>query len=254
MLYGLYLSAQGAEAQAMRQTIVANNLANAGTTSFKRDLAVFRAHQPHDRLNGERAEPPPTINDQTGGVTLDSTLIDYSQGSLRETGGRFDLALLGPGLLEVTDGTTTSWTRDGRLTRTADGELVTANGGLKVLGEDGNSIELPLEATDLEIGADGRVYAIDALSQRLEVGQLRLREPVDPVQLIKLGDNRYSSIGDMIPAESTVVRQGSVEESGTRPLLETLELIESSRNFEMNMNLIKMQDEMLGQLLQAAPL
>jgi flagellar basal body rod protein FlgG len=58
----------------------------------------------------------------------------------------------------------------------------------------------------------------------------------------------------MIPAESTVVRQGSVEESGTRPLLETLELIESSRNFEMNMNLIKMQDEMLGQLLQAAPL
>ena len=38
MLYGLYLSAQGAEVQSLRQDVLANNLANASTPAFKRHL------------------------------------------------------------------------------------------------------------------------------------------------------------------------------------------------------------------------
>ena len=76
----------------------------------------------------------------------------------------------------------------------------------------------------------------------------------DPNLLIKVGQNRYTALGDMLPTETLSVRQGAIEESGTRPMLETLEMIESSRNFEMNMNMIRLQDDMLGRLLQAAPL
>src|SRR5229473_323187 len=46
MLYGLYLSAQGAQVQTLRQEVVSNNLANAATTSFKRDLVTAQSHLP----------------------------------------------------------------------------------------------------------------------------------------------------------------------------------------------------------------
>ncbi len=38
MLYGLYLSAAGMQAQETRQSVLSNNLANAQTTGFKRIL------------------------------------------------------------------------------------------------------------------------------------------------------------------------------------------------------------------------
>ena len=41
MPYGLYISAEGAQAQAKRLEVIANNLANVDTVGFKRQLAVL---------------------------------------------------------------------------------------------------------------------------------------------------------------------------------------------------------------------
>ena len=41
MLYGMYVSAAGAMANSYRQEVVTNNLANAETIGFKRDLDDF---------------------------------------------------------------------------------------------------------------------------------------------------------------------------------------------------------------------
>jgi len=46
MIYGMYLSAQGADANSVRMDVLANNMANANTTSFKRDIPIFRIHPP----------------------------------------------------------------------------------------------------------------------------------------------------------------------------------------------------------------
>ena len=46
MLQGLYFSAQGAQLQSLRQDVIANNLANAGTNGFKRDLVQAQAFLP----------------------------------------------------------------------------------------------------------------------------------------------------------------------------------------------------------------
>ena len=43
MPYGLYISADGAQAQIQRLEVIANNLANAETTGFKRDLAIVQS-------------------------------------------------------------------------------------------------------------------------------------------------------------------------------------------------------------------
>ncbi|HAH47177.1 MAG TPA: hypothetical protein DCM07_20440, partial [Planctomycetaceae bacterium] len=52
MIYGMYLSAQGAEANSVRLDVLSNNMANANTTSFKRDVPIFRINPPHDQNEG----------------------------------------------------------------------------------------------------------------------------------------------------------------------------------------------------------
>ena len=45
MVYGLWLSAAGLQANQYHQDLLANNLANVDTAGFKRDLAVFAERQ-----------------------------------------------------------------------------------------------------------------------------------------------------------------------------------------------------------------
>jgi len=49
------------------------------------------------------------------------------------------------------------------------------------------------------------------------------------------------------------IQQGFLEASGTNSIEEMMELVSSSRMFESNINMIKLQDESLGRLLQSMP-
>ena len=50
----------------------------------------------------------------------------------------------------------------------------------------------------------------------------------------------------------TRVAQGFLEASGVNPVSETMRMIEASRAFETNINMMKFQDESLARLLTAA--
>ena len=43
MPYGMYISAEGAAAQAQRLEVIANNMANVDTAGFKQDVPMFQA-------------------------------------------------------------------------------------------------------------------------------------------------------------------------------------------------------------------
>ena len=47
--YGMWLSAAGMKVQDHRQTVLANNMANAHTTGFKRDLSVVMQREVESR-------------------------------------------------------------------------------------------------------------------------------------------------------------------------------------------------------------
>lgn len=253
MIYGLYLSGQGAEAASLRQAVLANNMANAGTTAFKPDVPVFQAHLPFDVARQQPTEPPDTINEQTGGVSLVGTVTDFSQGPLEATHGKFDLAVVGPGFFQVTDGKETFLTRNGRFTLDAAQRLVTADQGHAVLGVDGQPIVIPPEAVDVTIAADGAVVTRDFAGATAAQGQVALFEPENELELMKAGDSYYEALGKLRPAGNAQVRQGMLEGSGVQPVSGMVELIQSARSFEMNMSLVRFQDEMLAQLLQSMP-
>lgn len=252
MIYGLYLSAQGADVQSTRQDVISANLANASTTAFKRDLAVFQAHRPYDEENGISQAVPGDLNQSTGGISLAGVVTDYRNGSILPTGGTYDIALNGPGFFKVSDGRNEYLTRNGRLTRNAQGELVTQGSGLAVMSTGGAPITISAEAQEVEISSNGTVFQVGPDKTRSELGQIDLVLPRSLDSLVKLGDSLYRADGAVESAGDAVqVQQRSLESSGTEPVSEMVQLIEASRAFEANVNMIRFQDEALGRLLGA---
>lgn len=248
MIHGLYFSAQGAQLQSLRQDVLANNLANASTTGFKRDLLRAQAFSPSA---GERdkVSSPKHLDEFPVGLFPAETVTDFSQGSLQATRNPWDLAVTGPGFLRVTDGEQEFLTRDGRLAISQDGTLVTRDHNLQVLDASGGALGGLNPGIIPDVGPDGRVTQAG-----VEVGRIGLFAPANSRALEKRGNNLYRSTEPPGPAPSgSTLKQGVLEASGTRPMTEMLEMIESSRGFEANLNMIKYQDEALGRLLQTIP-
>ncbi len=258
MLYGLYLSSQGAQTRASQLEVVSNNLANASTNGFKKSLALFQAHSPFEHAAATRSQnslnpPGGNLDGQTGGVTLAGTATDFSQGPLNQTGGSLDVALNGSGFFRVDNGTEQLLTRDGRFATNANGELVTQDGGLRALTQDGKSLVLSRDAAETRIAEDGTVSQRLATGETAVVGRLAVVAPQTPNAVERLGDGLYRATGDVRPAgPETRVAQGYVESSGVNPVSETLQMIEASRAFEMNTNMLRFQDDSLARLLSAA--
>jgi flagellar basal body rod protein FlgG len=251
MLQGLYLSAQGADVQSKRLDVLSNNLANASSTAFKRDLAVFQTHRPFDVEQGNTQTVSGNLNDSAGGLSLAEVVTDFSDGPLEETNGRFDLALTGSGFFQVSDGQNEFLTRDGSFLLNTSGELITQETGLQVMGTEG-PLNFPADVTDVDISRDGIVTGMFADGSRTNIGKLALAEPESYASLKKLGSGLFQTDGAVQPAgPELTVRQGFLEASTTRPVLEMMDLIQTSRAFEANINVIKLQEDSLGQLLQS---
>ncbi|QDT14100.1 flagellar hook-basal body protein [Alienimonas californiensis] len=270
MLYGLYQSAQGAATNQRELEVTANNMANAGTTGFKRELALAGHYRPHadNRLSFGQGGAPPSLTDlpgtnpfdlgsalarMTGGNGLAATAIDLAQGPLNETGGDLDVALAGPGFFQIQSDDGPVLTRDGRFTRGPDGTLVTAEGGRPVLGEGGGALNVPANAARIGIAPDGTLSASFDDGTNYPLGKLSLVEPTDPRSLTKQGDGLLTAAETRpVDPRETNVRQGFVEGSGVDSVRETMSMIAASRGFETNVNLVKLQDDTLGRLLAAA--
>src|SRR3954468_12507464 len=107
MIYGLYLSASGVLASSYRQDVIANNLANAETVGFKKDVALFnqRLTEAQQRrlavMPGQVNPTDPMLERIGGGLLAHPTTIDTAQGELEPTGSPTDVAIEGQGYFAV---------------------------------------------------------------------------------------------------------------------------------------------------------
>lgn len=141
ILNSLFTGVSGIEAHGRGVSVVGDNLANMSTIGYKSSRAHFS-----DVLGGTLA------GQRLGaGVRMGAPDTRFSQGTLQNTGGSFDLAVRGQGFFVVSgshnglDGN--YYTRDGRFNLDSTGMLVNS-GGLRVQGYaiDGNG------ATSTELG------------------------------------------------------------------------------------------------------
>lgn len=247
MVRGLYTAYTGMINQQKRLDTVTNNLANASTTGFKREGLTSKSFDQMltVKLNDLSV---PYLNEGIGkmslGVKNGENYTDYSQGSLKETGNTYDLALAGNGFFTIsyTDkkgNTSEKYTRDGEFTMDSEGYLRTLEGDY-VQGE-GGAIMIPVETSEVSIRDNGDIYADGEY-----VDSLRIVDFEDYNNIEKFGENLYSVVDGATETESTAaVKQGYLEMSNINVVKEMVEMITISRAYESNQKLIQTEDDML---------
>ena len=259
MLRALRTGALGMHAQQQGVDNIANNLANANTTGFKRSTIVFNdllyqtvSAPGQGEANGAAA---PALMQMGHGATAIATVRNFLQGSLTSTQNPLDLAINGQGFLQVSrpDGTV-AYTRDGTLTLSADGTIVTQS-GLPLEPE----ITIPPDATQFNISQDGVVSALIAGDVNpVELGQIELARFNNIAGLRSIGGNLYEeseASGEPIistPGEEGLglIRQGFVEASNVEVVQEMVNLITAQRAYEVNSRVVTTADQMLSQANQ----
>ncbi len=252
MSYGTHISASGALTSMYRLDALTNNLANVNTVGFKphtpytrqRDVARVEDNLPFMDSNA--------LLEQLGaGVQLAPTRIEFSQGSLRQSGNPLDVAIEGEGFLTVEgeasgDTAQFSLTRDGRLTINASGQLVMSSSGKPVLDIAGQSIRLD-ESADIKIGPDGRIYQNDE-----QVATLRLVDVPDRTRLTKAGEGLFKMTADaldgMRPATGQL-KQGMVENSSVNEISALMQVQAAAGDVRTNLDMISFHDTLMDRAI-----
>jgi len=244
MPYGMYISAEGAQVQAQRLQVIANNLANVETPGFKRDVAMFQSRFAEAIQQGLDYPGSRSENDLGGGVKIADTATDYSNSTLRNTNIPTDFAVNGDGFFPVRgrDGGV-YLTRAGNFTIDVQGRMLTQD-GLPVLDDAGADISID-SSLPWEMHTGGRIV------QDGSTTSLGLVRPQSLGDLVKVGSNLFRPLApfSQVPSNERDIQQGYLEQSGARPTQEMMAMIETTRAFEANTRLIQYQDGMIGGLV-----
>jgi flagellar basal-body rod protein FlgF len=228
--------------------VVANNIANINTTGFKADGAVFSEFLTSD-ARAEQFHPP----DQRLSFVQDyMTWHDMSQGTVQQTGNPLDIAIDGDGMLVVQTAAGERYTRNGSLQVNGTGELVT-NTGDRVMGDSG-PIVLASTDRDIVITKDGTIRVREGLSLNSDSsrGRLRIVTFADPQRLLKDGSSNFRAPADMLPQPvvNAGVKQGSIEKSNVRSVLEMTRMIQLTRAYTEVATIIQQQNELQRNSIQ----
>lgn len=254
MLRALTTAATGMIAQQLNIDVISNNLSNVNTTGYKKVRAEFQ-----DLLSQTLKNPGAQISQGTNqpvgiqvglGTRTSATQREFSEGTFKSTGNKLDIAIEGDGFLQVQleDGST-GYTRDGSLKVDATGQLTTTD-GYSIQPQ----IQIPQDATEITITADGRVSVKTAGSTApQESGQIQLAKFANPAGLLSIGKNLYTeTAGSGNATQGTAgqegfgtLQQGFLEGSNVQVVEELINLIQAERAFEANSKLITTSDRIL---------
>ena len=213
--------------------IIANNIANMDTNGFKVESMIQKTDpsEPAVTLGGPR---PVKF------VAPDGVARDFGQGVLTRTGWELDMAIEGKGFFQVQTPQGPRFTRDGRFTTDTTGRLVT-QGGHAVLDASGGEIIINPEKGQVAVAADG------SMSQGNEaVGKVGVYTFTNPGALEKAGDNLFRNGSNLAanPAAESKLRQGFLEGSNVRPVLEITRMVEVSRAYESTTKMMESEAEL----------
>ncbi len=240
------------EAQQLNLNTIANNLANANTTGYKRSKIEFQdlLYQRPRTVGADAGagNVVPTGIEIGNGSKVVSTAKVFTQGQLKQTGEKMDIAIDGEGFLEVQRGDgTKAYTRDGALKIDGQGRVVTSDG----LQVQSGFQPITSGATGVAIAGGGEVTVTSAGgSQNFRIQLTRF---ANPSGLRSLGGNLYEETPASGTAESGnpseggfgAIQQGFLETSNVNIVEEMVNMIQAQRAYEINSKSIQTSDEML---------
>lgn len=252
MFDALYVGATGMRGQQLQIDTIAHNLANLNTVGYRRSLTSFAEISTALSVSEIAAIAAPGTNVTTRGAgSIAQVSLSSLAGELKLTSEPLDVAIDGIGFFEVirADGTP-AYTRAGRLKVDGDGMLALADGSVLA-----SQIQIPTDAQEIRIGADGRVFAVvGAETEPVEVGRLDLAMLPNPTALKAVGDNLFVASAQAgepqtgAPGELGLgtLRQGYLESSNVQMADELVTLMLAQRAFEMNARVVQAADQMMS--------
>ena len=233
MINGLATSLSGLAVSAHRQSIIANNLANVNTNSYK----TVRPEQTESLY---------------GGANLSSTNQIFTQGAIIPVGGSENVAIVGDGFFQVETPKGPAYTRNGSFTTDSQGFLSTTDGNRL-----SQNIQIPDDAEGYSIAGNGIVTAAFSDGSTEEVGQIEIASFSNQEGLIRNGGNTYgispsSGAAQMVAPGSAgtgYVVSGVSEGSNVDMAEQIGNMIVNSANFKYNIEALKTSNEMLGELI-----
>ena len=215
--------------------VVANNIANASTTGFQAEGVMFSEHvsalgADHPSLSMARANVRGT---------------DTTQGSLKQTGGPFDLAIEGPGYFLVHTPNGERLTRAGSFTPNENGDLVTMDGN-PVLDAGGAPVFVPQGLGAISIAADGTISAAGQ-----PIGQVGLFVPIDPNRMVREGGTMFNALAGFEELQDGRMVQGFLEASNVNPITEVSRMIQVQRAYELGQSFLDKEDDRVRNMIRA---
>ena len=213
---------------------VANNIANADTSGFRREGVVFSAHM--------------TALDQRGGTLSMANAhgreIDLRPAALTQTGGTWDLGLEGDGFFMVATPQGNRLTRAGAFMPDAEGQIMTPDG--HPLLDDGQApIMVPPGTNSVGVGPDGTVSA-----DGQPIARVGTFAPGQAEMLRHDGGTLFSADG-ATPIEGATIRQGFQENSNVDPVLEIARMVEVQRAYELGQSFLQSEDQRIRDAITA---
>ncbi len=258
MVKGLYTAYTGMANEQRRLNVLANNLANATTTGYKKEGMVAQSF--NDRLALKIKDTsyannniPQRIGNLTFGVKVGETYTNWDQGSLQITDKNSDVALSGQGwfAIEFTNKageTSVMYTRDGAFNvdnqgylRTVDGDYVlNANAALGGATGPGNRVQINPQMS-YSIDTEGNIVQNNAVVSRIGVVDF-----VDYNYVEKYGENFvYLIEGGQTQASTAQTIQGALEASNVNVVDEMVDMITIARAYEAGQKVIQTEDSTL---------
>lgn len=213
--------------------MLANNVANSGTSAFKADREFYSVYA------AEEAQQSGT--DVTASPVIEKRWTDFSQGVLVPTGNEMDLAISGGGFFAVDSAAGPLYTRNGNFHVGKDGQIDSADGShLRVKTPDNQPLKLD-PARPVDISTDGTVRQ-DGRS----LGQVELFD-VGPSSAIAKRGNAYfqwlDSNGPQL-VRTPELHQATLESSNVPVAESAVRLVSVMRQFEMLQRAVGMAGEM----------
>lgn len=225
----IYTSLTAMRGAMARQATTANNLANANTVGFRKEMANASSLW----IDGPGFDSRVAASEEV-------VSADMSAGAITQTGRALDIAMEGEALLAVqADNGEEGYTRRGDL-QLSDSGLLTTGDGTPVLGE-GGPVTLP-PADDVRIDRDGSIWIVPAggdPTQPQQVDRLKIVSAKGSDVLKGLDGLFRVKDGGALPADPEArVTSGSLEGSNVNASKALVDMIEASRAWDTQLKLL----------------
>jgi flagellar hook protein FlgE len=264
-----YTSLSGLKGAQTDLSVISNNLANVGSTGFKRSRAQFG-----DLFASAPTQTTRMIAGQ--GTRLNGVVQQFTQGTLEASDKTLDLAVAGEGFFVVKGDPprqAVTYTRNGAFQVNSNRQVVDTTGStLQLLPVDasgnvaGNALAdafdfvLPTNApgsptvalVNVSVGIDGLVTATYADGSDQALGKIAMASFTAQEGLRPVGDSHWQSTGDSGPPSIDAatngplgtIRSGALERANVDVTEELVALISAQRNFQANAKAIETASNM----------